>query len=102
MSAIEGEEGEMAIEAETETMGESDDAAAAVAAHGAETTVAVVVFHDEVVGFVGFIKGHEAISADAETAVTDVCDLFLGEARVVVADVDEDKVVAGAVVFEEI
>ena len=80
---------------------EGGDAASAVAAHGAEATVGVVVAHLEVEAVAGGVEGHQAVGADAEAAVAEARNLVGAEAEGAVAVVDDHEVVAGAIELME-
>ena len=92
----------MELGAEAQSMGESRYAAATVAAHRAEASVAVVVFHLEGRAFEGGgFEGHEAVGPDAETAVAQSGNLLGGEVVETLAVVDDNEVVAGSVELVE-
>ena len=125
MGTIEADEREMSFVAESKTMSESGDAAAAIAAHRTKTPVAVIVFHFEIVfwffvspygtygatmifvspyGTYGatMAQSHQAIGAYAETAVANMGNLCLSELRVIIADINQDKIIARTIVFIEV
>ena len=86
----------------SEIISEFDQAAAAVAAHGAFAAVGIIIFHFEVVTRVG-VEEHESVGADAKAAIAKEPDAFGCQGGVrPVAVVQDDKIVAGALVFIEV
>ena len=82
--------------------GEGYRAAAAVAAHGAGVAVGIEVHHFEVeIGLVA--QQNQAIGPNAEAAVAEVGNAGeIGFVEVAGAVVDEDEVVAGALILVEL
>lgn len=87
---------------DTHVVGEFDQTAAAVAAHGAFTAVRVVIFHFKVIAGMG-IEEHEPVRPDPETAVAEKADAVGGQRGIAPVPVIQDhEIVAGALVFEEV
>lgn len=101
VGAVDGQEA-VFVPDDTHVVGELDQTAAAVAAHGAFTAVRVIVFHFKVIAGVG-VEEHEPIGPDPETAVAEKADAVGGQRSIAPVPVIQDhEVVAGALVFEEV
>ena len=100
--AIGGEETELSFTPlDTQQMGKDSDAAATVATHFGWTTVGIIIAHLEIEIGRSVMEGHQAVGTYAKTAMAEGGDGLLGELGVVLAGIDEDKIVAGSVEFIE-
>ena len=101
MGAVDGEE-LVFVPDDAHVVGEFDETAAAVAAHGAFAPVRIVIFHFKIIAGVR-VEEHEPVGADAEAAVAEKADTFGSECSIApVPIVQDDEVVAGALVFEKV
>jgi hypothetical protein len=86
---------------DTQQMGKDSDAAATVATHFGWTTVGIIIAHLEIEIGRSVMEGHQAVGTYAKTTMAEGGDGLLGELGVVLAGIDEDKIVAGTVEFIE-
>ena len=84
---------------QSQAMGESGDAASTVATHVGRMTVGIVVAHDEVVALPGCAEHQQSIGTHAAATMAQACNLSGSEGEGSGTVVDDDKIVAGTVVF---
>lgn len=84
---------------DTDVIGEFNEAASAIAAHGAFAAIGVVVLHFEIEAWF-CVEKHQTVRPDTKTPVAKKIDLFCCEGRVrAVSVVYDNKVVTGSLVF---
>ena len=90
----------LGFSADAQMLGEKRETPCAVAAHFARRTVGVVVAH-RAVHLDAALQGHQPVGSDAEVAVAQVRDQPCVGAEQLFAVIDEDEIVACALVFYE-
>ena len=84
---------------QSQTMGESGDTAATVSAHVGGKAVGIVVAHDEVVALTWCAEHQQSVGTHAAATMAQALNLSGSEGEGSSTVVDDDKIVAGTVVF---
>ena len=100
MNAVSGQEA-VNFTVYAQVVGEPGHAPAAIPAHAAFLTIGIIIFHFKIESGL-FIKQHQPVGADAEAAVAQLADPCRSKRVFTFTVIGDDKIVAGALVFDEL